>query len=488
MLAVLAAAAVIGIVARSRTASAEVPSPTLEGPVSGGLGSPFIASTTFDLALVGYQQAEFFISGTASAFTSATPLTRNGMWTVTPGATAAYKTRILVYRPSDPERFNGTVVVEWLNVSGGVEAAPDWISAHTHFIRDGYAWVGVSAQFAGVEGGGGLLGVVELPLKTVDAARYGSLVHPGDSFSYDIFSQTGQAVRRPAGPSPLGDLEIERVIAAGESQSAFRLVMYINGVDPLAQLYDGFMVHSRGGGGPFGAPLSQPPQQLLPAPLVTLIREDVRVPVLTFQTETDLTFLNSFPARQPDTDRIRLWEVAGTAHADTYLAARGATDLGDSPEVANVIITSEPVPGVIMCPQPINSGPQHWVLKAAFAALNRWVKTGRPPAPAPRLEAVGPPVTIMRDAHGNALGGIRTPYVDAPIATYTGEQEAEILCRLFGTTTLFDGATMTSLYRSHRAFVSAFNRATKNAARRGFLLRHDAKLLRQWAAASDIGN
>ena len=37
-------------------------------------------------------------------------------------------------------------------------------------IRDGCAWVGVSAQHAGVEGGGTILGIVDLPLKTVDSS------------------------------------------------------------------------------------------------------------------------------------------------------------------------------------------------------------------------------------------------------------------------------------------------------------------------------
>src|ERR1700675_961864 len=88
-------------------AAADVPTPTLEGPITGGSATgAFIASTTFDLAQVGYQQTEYFISGTASAYTSATPLTSDGMWTATPGATAAYKTRILVYRPSSPKKFN----------------------------------------------------------------------------------------------------------------------------------------------------------------------------------------------------------------------------------------------------------------------------------------------------------------------------------------------------------------------------------------------
>src|SRR5437016_2679157 len=238
------------ILGLSATAGAQVPTPTIEGPITSP-GSPFLpSSTSFNLAQVGYAQAEYFISGTAGAYTSALPLAGDGMWTVTPGETAAYKTRLLLYRPTKPNKFNGTVVVEWLNVSGGLDAPPDWIGAHTELIRDGFAWVGVSAQIVGVEGGTALVGVVNLPLKKVNPARYGSLHHPGDSFSYDIFSQAGAGVRDPSGP--LHDLKVKKMLATGESQSAFRMVTYIDAIHPLAHVYDGYLVHSRGSGGAFG--------------------------------------------------------------------------------------------------------------------------------------------------------------------------------------------------------------------------------------------
>ena len=139
---------------------------------------------------------------------------------------------------------------------------------------------------------------------------------------------------------------------------------------------------------------------------------------------------------------------------------------------------------------PINSGPQHFVLNAAFAALNRWVQRGKPPAEAPRLEVVaGSPPTITRDALGNALGGIRTPQVDVPIAALSGVgQTGPIFCFLFGTTTPFDAATLASLYPDHHAYVSAFNKATREARRARFILRRDARLMKISARASDIGN
>ena len=462
-----------------------VPSPSLEGPITGGSGNPFIAATVFDLAEVGYSQAEYFIGGTATAYANAGPLTEDGRWTVAPAATAAYKTRLLVYRPLEREKFNGTVVVEWLNVSGGLDTAPDWITGHTELIRDGYAWVGVSAQALGVEGGTSILGLPSMPLKTVDPARYGSLVHPGDSFSYDIFSQAGQAVRHPVGASPLGDLAVQRVIAVGESQSAFRMVTYIDAIHPLAGIYDGFLVHSRGG---IGAALSEAPLPAIPVPNTAPIRADLDVPVLLFETETDLTFLGYFAARQADTDRVRLWEVAGTSHADTYTVFVGSTDLGNSPAAAQIVLTSEPIPG-FACPIPINSGPQHFVLNAALAALQRWVRDGIVPPSAPRLDVeAGPPVAIQRDAHGNALGGIRTPQVDVPIAVLSGEgQSGSVLCTLFGSTAPFDAPTLAALYPDHAAYVAAFNAATDQAVQAGFILPPDAELMKAEAAASDVG-
>ena len=463
--------------------TAQVPIPTVEGPVSGGSGEPFIAATTFDLAEVGYTQSEYFVSGTASAYTNVGPLGSDGLWTVAPGETAPYKTRILVYRPIKRVKFNGTVIVDWLNVSGGLDAAPDWIMSHTELTRRGYAWVGLSAQFVGVEGGPGIGGLPSMGLKPTDPNRYGSLSHPGDSFSYDILSQVGAAIRAPGVIDALRGLKIRRVIAVGESQSAFRLVTYINAIEPVHGMFDGYLVHSRGA---TGAQLSQAPQVSVPVGQV-LIRTDLEVPVLTFQTETDLTLLQSFHIRQPDTDLIRLWEVAGTAHADTYTTLVGATDTGNDPSVANVLITNEAVPGLITCDEPINSGPQHFVLKAAIHALDRWVRTGKPPASAPLLDAVADPaVTIQRDEHGNALGGIRTPWVDVPVASHSGGgQVGNLICILFGTSFALDGATLEALYPTQRDYRKAYNKSVRKTVRKRHFRRRDARLMKK--AAKNFG-
>lgn len=450
--------------------------PILSGPVTGGNG-PFVASTTFDLAQVGYEAHEYFMEGTASSFVSAGELGEDGRWSVTEGAAAPYKTRILVYRPIEARAFNGTVVVEWLNVSGGLDAAADWLMGHVQLIREGAIWIGVSAQAVGVEGGDPLLGISVSPLKTVDPQRYGSLSHPGDSFSYDIFSQAAQIARRPqpSNLAPLRDLDVKAVIAAGESQSAFRLVTYINAVHRVAAIYDGFLVHSRGGAGVSAAPLSQAPLAPAPVPATARIRDDLEVPVLLFQTESDLTTLQSVNARQPDNEHFRLWEVAGTAHADTYTVGVGSTDLGNSPEAARIRLTNSPIPG-LTCGAPINSGPQTFVLRAAFSALNQWVRHDIAPPLADRIELTATN-GIARDTHGNARGGVRTPQLDVPMATFLGEGRGSIVCLLFGRTIPFSPSKLAQLYPTRAAYLDAFDAATARAVAAGFLLRADADLI-----------
>ena len=369
------------------------------------------AAPAVDLAAVGWVEEEFVATGTATAYTSEAPQPTDGRFEVTEAGTADYRTRILVRRPADPAEFDGTVVVEWFNVSGGLDAGPDWTFAAEEIVRSGGAWVGVSAQHIGVEGGEVLVtvgsvgdGVVGKGLKGIDPERYGSLAHPGDAFAYDIFTQVGRAVRAEGSPA-MGGLGVERVLAIGESQSAFALTTYANAVQPLEGAYDGFLVHSRAAA---ALPLGEPGTGISMSSGVigdpVLIRTDLDVPVLILETEGDLaSVLDYQAARQDDTDRIRTWEVAGTAHADR-------TILG-------------PTADAVDCGVPINDGPQRFAVRAAVRALDTWVRTGEPPAAADRIALVdvdGSPA-IDRDADGNALGGLRLPQIEVPVATLSGD-------------------------------------------------------------------
>ncbi|WP_405840481.1 alpha/beta hydrolase domain-containing protein [Streptomyces sp. NBC_01518] len=454
--------------------------PEVTGPVTGGNGAVVLQGTSFDLGSVGYTQSEFFLSGTATSYTSANPLGSDGRWGATPASSAPYTTRIVMNRPSNPARFNGTVVVEWLNVSAGLDTAPEWIYTHNELIREGYAWIGVSAQAVGVAA-----------TKAADPVRYAPLSHPGDSYSYDIFTQAGQAVRDSAAKI-LGGLRPRTVLAEGESQSAFRLTTYIDAVQPLARAYDGFLVHSRAG---FAAALSQVPQADVPTPAVVEFRTDTEVPVLTVQTETDLMLLGYLTARQPDTGRLRFWEVAGTAHADDYVANVGAADTGNGAVSAGELDAMlDPPTGTpaFSCADPINTGPAHYVMDGAQHALRSWVLTGIPPAKTSPLQVTtssdGTPAFVL-DANGNATGGIRTPAVDAPVAALSGlgQTGTAQFCFLFGTTTPFTAAKLAALYPTHAEFVRQWAARTAAAVAAGTIRPADGADLVEAAVRSGIG-
>lgn len=454
----------------------------LEGPITGGQRDlPYNAMPLGFEDRYGYLEEEYFVSGTATAYTSPAPLTADGAWAVEPGEAADYTTRIIVRQPEDPDAFNGVVLVEWLNVTIGRDSDPDFGFLHPEILGSGYAYVGVSAQRVSVEGGEGRLEVpgvppeATAPLKEWDAERYGSLHHPGDEFSYDIFSQVGALAEGRAAATPFEGLDVAAVIAVGQSQSATRLVSYVNAVHPLAATYDGFFIHSRGGS---GASLGEDPNGAAPAGL--LVRTDLAEPVLLFETETDLTFLGYFGSRQPDTERILTWEVAGTAHADQSTLDYGIesgsrwSDAGEGIDLSGLCGAA-------------NTGPQPEVERAALERLRAWVLDGTPPPPSPRLEA-DPDGRLVRDADGNVLGGIRTPDVEAPIATLTGEgSAASVFCSLFGQETPFSAARLAELYPTHDSYVDEVTSSADDALEAGFLLEADRDAIVEAAADSDVG-
>jgi Alpha/beta hydrolase domain len=466
--------------------------PTCFGPMP---GTPVSTLGAFDLSRHGYAVQEWFLAGTASSWRSAGEPGDDGRWTVDAADSAPFTTRLLVCRP-DRLRFTGTVVVEWLNVSGGGDGSPDWFFLHRHLMREGAAWVGVSAQKAGIDGGG--LFESGQHLKNVAPERYEALAHPGDAFAFDIFSQAGAVLRTGAGP--LADLDIQTLLAAGESQSAAFLVTYVNAVDPLARIYDGFMIHGRGAA---GASLEGEMRARRVAQGETLdlasrrdarspghrVRDDVRVPVITVQSETDVIMLGGVRGRQPDNDRFRLWEIAGAAHFDTYGLVAAHRDDGSLPvaELAALMAPTDEVMGQ-KAASLVNSGPQqHYVLNAALAHLEAWVRRGNPPPGADRFEITGgeSPVLVLDDL-GNVRGGVRTPWVDVPVAALSGlGQQGAVFTVLFGVTRPFDGAQLDRLYpNGRRQYLAAFERRLDEAIGSGFLLEADRDEILGVAAAA----
>lgn len=455
-------------------------------------GRPSILLGAFDIADVGYGMQEFFVAGRASSYTPERPLGPDGHWHVTASRTAGYITRAVVLTPSDPAEFNGTVLVEWLNVSGGIDAPAVWMMAHREVIRARYAYVMVSAQKVGVDGGVSLLGL-DMSLKNQNPKRYAALSHPGDAFAYDMFTQIGRLVRDGGGM--LGDLLPKHVVAVGESQSAMFLTSYINAVDPLARAYDGFLVHSRFGpaaplGGDFSASIFDQLQSS--SSQAVKFRPDLRVPLMTIITETDLYGAGRqgyHAARQPDHELLRVWEIAGAAHADNYTIQVAPIDSGSAP-IEDLAAAYAPTDNLMgrQLDHYINFGPQHhYVVQASLAALSDWVRTGTAPPSGPPLQVREDthPAPVL-DAHGIAKGGVRTPWVDVPIARTSGiAAEETVMSSIFGSGEPFDGAAVRRLYPGGaQQYLGEFAAALNAAIGSGFILAADRDEILQLAEAT----
>jgi hypothetical protein len=442
---ILAALATAAFLAVPSVSPADPLGPLVEGPIPGAVpgdpASPVLDetypffSTWHDLAGSGYVEEEFYLSGLADAYSTAG---------VKLASDVPYRTRMIVRRPKNDKRFNGTVLVEWQNVTAGYDLDALWSRRH---IRDGYAWVGVSAQRVGVQ-----------QLSGWSPTRYGSLDVTGagayttDQLSYDIFAQAAQALKSPGAVDPLGGLDVERVLGIGASQSAGRMTTYYNVVLPQEEpVFDGyaFIVGSA-------------PTRVGTEPIIQVL------------SETDVT---NPATRRPDSAVFRRWEVAGAAHSgwegQEYRAPLQTRDLGG--------------PTVYTCANPPFS--RVWLsqpIQAAYAHLSRWVEGGAPPPSAPYLEFDG--LTKVRNELGLAQGGIQLSQVSVPTALNTGSNSgAQVFCFLFGTHVPFDDAQLDALYRNHGKYLTAVVRADKANVEAGYLLHDDAKENRNEAAQSDIG-
>ncbi|MDD9959562.1 MAG: alpha/beta hydrolase domain-containing protein [Gammaproteobacteria bacterium] len=440
--------------------AAEIIGPIEADPPGHSSRNSIYAASAIELNANGYVEEEFFIEGTANQYSNPELATGEVI-----DSGHRYRSRLIVRRPQ-AEDFNGIVIVEWINVTGGPDKDIDWWLSGTHFIRNGYAYVAVSAQQMGID-----------TMKEWSPQRYGTLdtTHDGmvarDGLSYDIFSAVGRAINRLGESTPPGQVDIldglkaELIIATGHSQSASRLAVYLNNIHPLEPIYDGVMVH--GGGG--------------------RIRDDQETKIFKIMAETDMARRAADP--QPDTDTFIQWEVAGTSHADydfeiEYSKLRLLRDgLPIAQAEARDVGCELPAHSRIPFRDPFN---------AAFEHLVRWIKEDvRPPGAEPlRVARMMPEVEFARDEYGNILGGIRLAEHAVATAKNTGMNSGVTnrFCFLYGSHEPFDKETLDSLYPSHEAYVNAVKAVVQQNLEAGYILPYAAERTIREAEASTIGS
>lgn len=461
-------------------------------------GAPFIPGVRLveDLPL-DYVEEEYFVSGGAALYNYASNPPAGPMDLAQVQSDVPYRTRFILRRPEKSNKFNGTVVIEWLNSTAGFDTAPVWDASAEYFAENGIAYIGVTNSNQALSyllGGCRLLGV----LPPACGTRYSTLSLPDDGLAYDMLGQIANFIKSEDSQNlfPPG-FQVNYVFHAGESQQAGSVVTYASGFH-LPGVNDGYFIQSGVGsrsinGGPrcgsAGAPLFPDCTPSLVG-ADRLVRTDLPVPVYQLITETDIEVLFGTFGRQDDTETFRYYEVAGGAHLITHknieLIPAGVVD-------PDPILLEE------LCQNPINStadGPVFvsYVINALWERMHEQVTDGSEP-PAGILMELADFNQVLRDDLGNGVGGVRLPSLEVPTAIYTSGNQADpnlppflqqignLACFLAGSVAPLDVATLNMLYPNRGAYRSQVSLAVKALKSQGLLLQSDAVRVKRRAQA-----
>jgi len=400
-----------------------------------------------DLDGNGFIEEEYFISGKANVYDWG-PANARSLPVLY--ADAPYSTRILLRRPADPDDFSGNVYVEVMNPARSYDLNIFFSYMAERMLQHGDAWIGVTTG-SNIDG-----------LKRYDAARYASVQFrnpaPADRWvcplpagapevtepnpvqasenglRFDVLSQLARLLKSDAAYNPLADLDVEFVYMV--SHTGGDVATYSASVAREARqpgggpIYDGYVIktgspiralNNCGDGPEEGDPRAE--HGHLPGAPVILVKMQGDVP----------------NARRPDSDArddtFRLYELPGGAHADRWpyghlplnRELRKAVDILND---YNRGVVTDLWPYAHACNVEginMNDFPVPYFVRGVLANLDDYKRNGTPLPRFDRIRTMNENARspVVKDEFGNALGGVRTVWVDAPTKTWFAHTPGE---------------------------------------------------------------
>jgi len=439
-----------------------------------------------DLGRAGYVEEEYYLSGIAPAITAQGQALFN----------APYITRILVRRPKDPARFNGTVILEPFSWIG--ERAAGWILTRDYLLRRGYAFVGYTLN-------------INKPardpktrtdpnwqpdpepqnlnfdfMRRFDYARYaalGSYYDPqrfqrgghADPFvpqSQGIGAELALLLKSNLADGPMPGLKVERIYVNSWAVTAQVWMDYLDQgrhqqwrMPDGRPLIDAYMTGKMSFGEVGGDPIRVPRHMPDGVPFVVIYSES--------ELMHDIMEKISLPA-DSETPRLRYYEVTGMPHVRR--ADLGTEEVEDLPETIGK--QDDPT-----C-RTLYDEPSEMIASALLDRLDQWVRNGAPMPRASRVQRQG--ALAVRDAvTGNLAGGVRPPWVKVPVAAYMTDQETG--CGMvYDTKIPYDRAKLHKLYGTYANYARQYEAAKGEAVGEGYLLAEDAARLAPVAGPKDF--
>jgi hypothetical protein len=428
-----------------------------------------------DLAAAGYVEEEYYLSGVAPAATATGEILFD----------VPYVTRILVRKPRDPARFNGTAIIEPFTWFG--ERGAGWILTRDYLLRKGYAYVGYTLNINRPERDPKFTPDYDAEsiarygpivnfefMRRFDYARYaplgfyydparfkrGDLPDPFVPQSEGVGAQLALLLKSNAARGPMVGLNVERVYVDSWAVTAQVWMDYLDhgrhqqwrmpDGRPLIDAYmTGRMSYGEVGGDVIRLPRKMPGD----APFVTVYS----------QSELMHDALEGIEL-PPDSDRplLRYYEVTGIPHLRLADLGTGETEN----MAADVGKEHDP-----RC-QTLYDEPAEPIVSALLDGMDKWVREGTAMPKAPRVVRKGK--GVERDpVTGNLVGGVRPPWIAVPTAAYM--TDAETGCGLiYDTKVPYTGKKLRRLYGNYENYRRRFEAARAAAIAQRYLLPEDA--------------
>lgn len=476
--------------------------PQVEGPIKVTEKShPFCAMKysrePLDLKEFGYIEEEYFIQGQANVYDEDGEdnihLYKEGV---------NYKNRIIIRRPENSKKFSGRVYMDILNATQRYDIEDLWHRTYLWCMENGHAYVGITSKPVNV-----------MSLKNFDYERYKSLnwsngesipfptvsnsdTIPGteEGLVWDIISQTGNLIRIRGINNIIGNntrcdaehsfdgWETKELYLCGQSQSGSYLNTYISYFDSIisigsGRIFDGYMNIV----GAFVQRSLRQRNYVGPLKLQLRHMHPCTLPFICFSSEADLTLFKMFLDRDDLLDvsienkneignRCRYYEISETPHTDIICPILTSLDEikktgARLPSLSDNLVNS------------INDIHTEYYICGLLEKLHKWAMAAQAP------EVVTPLVRenghLKKDRFGNTIGGLRTPYVDVPIARYiaSNPDDPEGIC---GKMKYFSKEEAENIYGNKSNYIIKFSMQTEEQVRQGWISETDCYKMIEW--------
>lgn len=465
--------------------------PQTEGPIPCSETShPFCAMSYSRIPInvedYGYIEEEYFLESTANVYDKDPNDNPKVIETNIP-----YKNRIIVRRPKDQKHFSGRIYVDIMNATQNYDIEDLWHRMYLWCMEHGHGYVGITSKPVNV-----------MSLKYFDYDRYESLnwsngkavpqpavlryaAIPGteEGLFWDMLGQLSSLIRNGGVNNCFDGAKIDYIYLAGQSQSGAYLNTYIHYFDQFAidekgkKLFDGYF-------NIVGALVQRELRQSEKMEPLKLFGRNIRptkVPFISISSEGDLTLFKLFfdgdllkfriTNRDDSEDKCRYYEIAGTPHTDIVCPV-----LSHMNEIKKTRCAMPNLDEKLLFT--LNDIPTEYYICGLLEKLHIWASQG-----------IAPPIVepfargdheLLRDKHQNVIGGLRSPFLDVPIATY-------IACNpddpegISGKMIYFTKEKFLDLYQTKDNYLKLFSDYTDDQIQKGWISSTDGEKIKMWS-------